>query len=186
MILAGTMNNALNEGEAENADTGGLFLIDGRSRSVTRLMERMLVSNGIAFTPDGKTVYHTDTYTQTICAYEYSGKEKRLRGKREAVRIPIELGSPDGFTVASDGTLFVALWGGGAVRRYCPETAEELGVFEIPAKHVTSCCFGGEYLDELFVTTSSIDSTEEGFPFAGSIFKINLGIKGLRAHRFVL
>jgi len=186
MILAGTMNNALNEGEAEHADTGGLFLIDGRSRTVTRLMERLIVSNGIAFTPDGKTVYHTDTYTQTICAYEYDGQMKQLRGRREAVKIPIESGSPDGFTIASDGTLFVAHWGGGAVRQYCPETGEELSAMEIPARHVTSCCFGGKNLDELFVTTSSIDASEEEFPLAGSIFSIKPGIKGMKVHRLAL
>ena len=180
-LLAGTMNRALDYDEVEGANTGGLFLITNGQKPV-KLFGDMTVPNGIAFSPDRKTVYHTDTYTQAIDAYDYDAG--RLTNKRQVVHIPVETGSPDGMNIAADGTLFIAHWGGGALRRFDPATDRELLKIELPARHVTCCCFGGKDLDELYITTSSIDAPEEEYPLAGSIFRVKLGVKGMKADRF--
>lgn len=184
-ILAGTMNNRLNEEDDVSANTGRLYLLEsGKAPAI--LMQNLIVSNGIAFTADGSTVYHTDTFTQTICAYDYDKETGLLSNGRPVVHIPEEIGSPDGFTIAADGTLFVAHWGGSAIRRYDPATGKELQKFEFPAKHVTCCCFGGENLDELYVNTSSIDAPEEEYPLAGSIFMVKPGVQGTKVNRYKL
>lgn len=184
-ILAGTMNNILNEEDADDANTGRLYLLESGKVPV-QLMDELSVSNGIAFTKDAKTVYHVDTYSQTIYAYDYDSATGLLSNPRAAVKVPVESGNPDGFTIAEDGTLFVAHWAGGAIRRYDPATGKELEKWEFPAVHVTCCCFGGENLDELYVNTSSIDAPEEEYPLAGSIFMIKPGVRGMKVNRFKL
>lgn len=184
-LLAGTMNNILNEEDADDANTGRLYLLE-TGKAPVQLMDKLSVSNGIAFTPDSKTVYHVDTYSQTIYGYDYDGATGLLSNPRVAVKVPLENGNPDGFTIAADGTLFVAHWGGGAVRRYDPATGRELEKWEFPAVHVTCCCFGGEELDELYINTSSIDAPEAEYPLAGSIFMVKPGVKGLPVNRYKL
>ena len=184
-ILAGTMNNILNEEDADDANTGRLYVLENGKKPV-QLMDKLTVSNGIAFTEDGNTVYHVDTYSQTIYAYHYDKATGLLSNPRVAVKVPVESGNPDGFTIAADGTLFVAHWGGGAIRRYDPATGKELAKYEFPAVHVTCCCFGGKDLDELYVNTSSIDAPEEEYPLAGSIFMVKPGVKGMPVHRYKL
>ena len=92
----------------------------------------------------------------------------------------------DGMTVAEDGSLFIAHWGGHAIRRYDPVTGEELAVYELPVPIPTCCAFGGRDMDELYITTSSLDSPEEEYPLAGSVLVIKPGVKGIRPYRFKL
>lgn len=184
-IIAGTMNNALNESEDDLIASGSLFLIEN-GRCPKKLMSGMLVPNGIAFSPDGRTLYHTDTWTQTIFAYKYDSATGCLSDKRPVVKIPPETGAPDGMTIAADGTLFVALWGGGAVKRFDPSSGDELMKIELPVRHATCCCFGGKGLDELYITTSGIDAPEDKYPLAGSIFMVRPGVTGMNVHRFAI
>lgn len=182
-LWAGTMNNILNEEDADDANTGRLYLLES-GKAPIMLQDKLSVSNGIAFTADNQTAYHVDTYSQTIYAYDYDSATGLPSNPRAAVKVPVESGNPDGFTIAADGTLFVAHWGGSAIRRYDPATGEELAKWEFPAVHVTCCCFGGKDLDELYVNTSSIDAPEEQYPLAGSIFMVKPGVKGMKVNRF--
>ena len=92
--------------------------------------------------------------------------------------IPAEAGHPDGLTVDAQGGVWVALFGGGAVRRYTPEGVLD-GVVEVPARKVTACTFGGPRLDQLFITTSR-EGLEPGIdPLAGSLFRVVVGVVGL-------
>ena len=182
-LLAGTMNRALDYDEVEDANTGRVYLIE-YGKEPKQLFEGMTVPNGIAFSADGKTVYHTDTYTQKIFAYDYDGAAGTLTNPRAVVSIPVETGSPDGMNIGADDSLFIAHWGGGALRRFDSATGRELDCLTLPAKHVTCCCFGGRALDELYVTTSSIDAPEDEYPLAGSIFVSKCGVRGRPADRF--
>ncbi len=185
-ILAGTMNNALNEDDfAPNSDTGGFFSITAGKEPV-RLMGGKKVPNGLAFSRDNKTLFHTDTFSQTIKAYSYDEKTGNIEFLRDVVKIPEELGSPDGFTISDDDTIFAALWGGGAVAVIDTEKGEITDLIRLPVKHVTCCAFGGENLDELAVNTSAIESSEEEYPDAGKIFRLKVGKKGKPVDRFNL
>lgn len=185
-IIAGTMNNALNEDDfAPNSDTGGLFSITAGEKPL-RLMSGKKVPNGLAFSRDNKIMFHTDTFSQTIKAYAYDEKTGSIEYLRDVVKIPEELGSPDGMTISDDDTIFAALWGGGAVAVIDTKKGEITELIKLPVLHVTCCAFGGENLDELVVNTSSIDSPIEQYPDAGKIFKLNVGKKGKKTDRFDL
>ena len=89
-------------------------------------------------------------------------------------------------TVAEDGTLFIAHWGGHAIRRYDAKTGEEIAVYKLPVPIPTCCTFGGKAMDELYITTSTLDSPEDTYPLAGNIFVIKPGVKGMKVDRFKL
>src|SRR5690349_22790193 len=90
---------------------------------------------------------------------------------------------PDGLTVDREGGIWVALWGGSAVRRYGPDgNVDE--VLELPVTQVTACTFGGPALDELYITTSRLEVPEGEQPEAGSVFRARPGVSGLAAQPF--
>ena len=90
-------------------------------------------------------------------------------------------------TIDSEGMLWIALWGGWGVVRYDPRTGERLGKIDLPVEKVTSCCFGGDALDELYITSASIGldpGSVEVQPLAGAVFKVRTGVAGLPAIPF--
>lgn len=183
-ILAGTMNTAMDESDV-GLDTGRLFLLES-GREPIMVTDGMKVPNGLAISPDRKTAYHADTYNYTIDAYDFDEEAGTLINRRLFRKIDPAIGSPDGLTVAEDGTVFVAFWGGGAVRRFDGVTGEELVVYPVPAMSPTCCCFGGADMDELYITTTSIDCDETEYPLAGSLFVVKPGVKGMKVNRFKL
>jgi sugar lactone lactonase YvrE len=134
------------------------------------------VSNGLAWSPDGSTAYYVDTATQRIDAFDYDADEG-LSGRRPVVTIEKESGAPDGLTVDAEGCLWVALFGGGAVHRYRPDGTLD-GRVEVPAAQVTACTFGGDDLDQLFITTSR-ERMKAPEPGAGAVFRAAVGVRGL-------
>jgi sugar lactone lactonase YvrE len=134
------------------------------------------VSNGLAWSPDGSTAYYVDTATQRIDAFDYDADEG-LTGRRPVVTIEKDSGAPDGLTVDAEGCLWVALFGGGAVHRYRPDGTLD-GQVEVPAAQVTACTFGGDDLDQLFITTSR-ERMKSPEPGAGAVFRADVGVRGL-------
>lgn len=159
---------------------GTLWRLDTHG-ATSVVLENVTVSNGIAWSPTHELAYYIDTRTQNIDAFDYEPKAGLLVGTRRTVAsVPAEVGSPDGMTVDEDGYLWVALWDGGAVRRYTPE-GELDGVVELPCSRVTACTFGGEQLDELYITTSREGIPDGEQPKAGAVFRARPGIRGLPA-----
>ncbi|GAA4868187.1 SMP-30/gluconolactonase/LRE family protein [Saccharopolyspora cebuensis] len=153
---------------AEEAGRGALHVLepDGRVRTA---LDRVTISNGLAWSPDGATAYYVDTATRRIDAFDHGGAA--LRARRPAVRIDADLGAPDGLTVDAEGHLWVALWGGGAVHRYSP-AGELLDRIEVPASQVTACTFGGPALRDLYITTSAVDADRRRHPESGALFRV--------------
>jgi sugar lactone lactonase YvrE len=160
---------------------GALYRLDA-DRSVHVVLENVTVSNGIDWSPDGSRAYYNDTATRRISVFDYD-HESGLTGLRPFVDIPEEVGRPDGLTVDADGSVWVALSRGGAVRRYRSDGRLD-GVVEVPARKVTACAFGGPRLDQLFVTTSrqGVDPTAD--PLAGCLFRAAVGVTGLPVREF--
>ncbi len=159
----------------ETPGAGSLYRIDGRGE-VTTVLPSVTISNGLHWSPDGTAVYYVDTPTRRIDVFDYV--EAELRHRRPLVHIPEEHGAPDGLTVDADGCLWVALWGGAAVHRYRPNgTLDE--VVPVPAPRVTACTFGGPQLEELYITTSRIDTDLDRYPAAGALFRIRVPVQGL-------
>jgi sugar lactone lactonase YvrE len=151
-------------------------------RSVHVVLEHVTISNGLDWSPDGTLAYYNDTATHSISVFEYD-RDSGLHARRLFASIPSEAGRPDGLTVDAEGFVWVALSGGGAVRRYTPRaTLDE--VIELPARKVTACTFGGDRLDELFITTSREGLEPDADPSGGSLFRALVGVRGLPVREF--
>jgi sugar lactone lactonase YvrE len=161
---------------------GALYQLDPDS-SVHVVLENVTISNGLEWSPDGSRAYYNDSPTQRIDIFDYDS-ESGLSGRRPFAEVPAEVGLPDGLTVDEEGGVWVALYGGGSVRRYTPEGMLD-EVIEVPAKQVTACTFGGRALDQLFITTSREDLKPGEDPLAGSLFRTAVGVAGMPVREFV-
>ena len=153
---------------------------DGSSRVV---LDGIEVSNGLGFSPDGSRAYYVDSATRRVDVLDVVPATEDPRGlvrRRPFVEIDPDDGMPDGLTVDAEGGVWVALWGGGAVRRYSPDGALD-AVVPLPVSQVSACAFGGDDLDRLFVTTSrqGLDDPDADEAASGSLFVADPGVRGL-------
>jgi sugar lactone lactonase YvrE len=148
---------------------------------VHTVLTGVTVSNGLEWGPDGSRAYYNDTSTFRISVFDYDF-ESGLTNRRTFAEIP-DGGRPDGLTVDSEGGVWTAIANGGAVHRYRADGVLD-EVIEIPARKVTACTFGGERLDQLFITTSREGLKEGEDPLAGSLFRVSLAVTGLPVREF--
>jgi sugar lactone lactonase YvrE len=163
---------------------GSLYCIEP-DRTIRKVIGGVSISNGIGWSPDGRTMYYIDTPRKTVAAYPYDPATGTLGDERIAVVIPEGQGGPDGMTVDVQGNLWVAQWGGWQVSCWNPDTGERLASIPVPAAQVSSCAFGGPNLDELYITTARTGLSEEALakqPHAGGIFRFKPGVQGMPAH----
>lgn len=165
--------------DSKQAASGALYRLD-RDRRVTRIDDGYRITNGPAFSPDGRLMYHTDTLERTVYAFDLAA-DGRASNKRVFLKFGDEtVGNPDGMNVDSEGGLWIAFWGGWAVRRYAPD-ARLIEERRIPAAQVTSLVFAGDRLDRMFVTSAAVDLDKAGeHAFAGGLFEVaDPGVTGL-------
>ncbi len=155
-----------------------------RDGTVHTMLDSVSISNGIVWSADRKTMYYNDTPTMTVQAFNYDDATGSISNRRVAVRIPKGMGAPDGMTIDAEGKLWIALWGGGCVARFDPSSGELLQRVNVPAPNVSSCAFGGEKLETLYITTARAwvkpEKLEE-FPLSGGLFAVKPGVNGVPA-----
>lgn len=165
----------------KQAGAAALYRLDP-DRSVHVVLDDVTISNGLDWSPDGSRAYYNDTATHRVAVFDYD-VESGLTGRRTLVEIPAESGGPDGLTVDGQGGIWVALNGGGVVRRYTAGGVLD-EVVEVPARQVTACTFGGPHLDELFITTSRENLEPGDDPLAGALFRAVVGVAGQPVREF--
>lgn len=165
----------------ERRGAGSLYRLEP-DRTHTAVLAGVTVSNGLAWSPDSSTAYYVDTPTLRVDAFDYD-LDRGLTGRRPLVTVPPGVGEPDGIAVDAEGGLWVALWGGGAVRRYTPAGRLD-GVVRLPVPRVTACTFGGEALSTLYVTTSRVATDLDRHPEAGALYAVDVGVGGLPVQPF--
>ncbi|MQY32762.1 6-deoxy-6-sulfogluconolactonase [Streptomyces sp. RB17] len=153
---------------------GTLTRLTGAGTAETVLSD-VTVSNGTGWSPDGRLMYYIDTPTRRIDVFDHDAG--RVRGRRPFVEIEEGAGFPDGLTVDADGCVWVALWDGGAVRRYTPGGVLDR-VIPLPAPRTTACAFGGAGLTDLYVTTARTGLSAP-HPLSGSLLVIPGAGQGL-------
>ena len=177
-FLAGTLNLC---GRPEAAALYSL----GEARGCQKIFSPVTLSNGLAWSEDGKTFYHVDSLLRQITAFDYDLRCGSLSNPRVIVKVPESWGLPDGMDIDAEGNLWVAHWGGWAVRCWSPVTGECIGKISIPCSSPTSCCFGGEDGATLFITSSGDTKVAGEDPaFAGKIFSCRTSVKGNPARSF--
>lgn len=150
---------------------GALYRYDGR---LERVLDGVTLSNGIGWTRDETRMYYIDSALQRVDVFDFELASGDVDGRRPFVSIDESEGIPDGLAVDDEGGAWVALYGGGCVRRY-DERGSIDAVLEVPAENVTSCCFGGDDGRSLFVTTAAPD---------GNVYVAEPGVSGPPAHVF--
>jgi len=204
---AGIEGNRLNDGKADIrgrlwigsmcvADNGGegydtdfkcnLHRVDA-DYTCTVVDPEIRLSNGMVWTEDQKTMYYIDSPTCLVYQYDYDVEKGVISNRRGCVTIPAEFGIGDGMDIDTDGNLWIAHYTGWCVGKWDPRTGELLGKIELPVSRITSCAFGGENHDLLYIVTASIGAKNDAKPQpeAGYTFVASgLGVKGKPFYRF--
>lgn len=155
---------------------GALYRLDG-----DRLIEEesgISCSNGLAFSPDGRTLYHTDAPTRIIHAWTLDPGSGGISNKREFARLGVDDGYCDGATVDAEGGYWAALVFAGKLRRYLPSGEIDLEI-TLPFSAPTKPIFGGDDLSTLFLTTTKMMGADDGAGLAGGVFAFQPGVCGL-------
>jgi sugar lactone lactonase YvrE len=178
---AGTMS------QNEKDPSGSMYLLDNHLQTKT-IFQGVTISNGLCWSSDGQQMYYIDTPTLRVDRFDMIPESGQLSNRQTVIEINEREGYPDGMTMDAEGMLWIAHWGGWQITRWNPHTGEQLTSIHLPASQITSLCFGGEQLDEIYVTSArrgldEIQLTEE--PWAGCTFRVkNSGFSGSPAHTF--
>jgi len=175
-LWAGTM--AINEAP----EGGTLYRVEADWR-ITPIVRPVSISNGLAWSPDGRTLYYIDSPTRRVDAFEFDPATGEIARRRTSIEVTD--GFPDGMCADKAGNLWIALWGGWCVACYNPYTGKRLTEVRVPVEAVTSCCFGEA--DDLWITTARRDLDAAGRqkqPLAGGIFQARVGVRGFPTSLF--
>ncbi|MEV7790557.1 SMP-30/gluconolactonase/LRE family protein [Streptomyces sp. NPDC087512] len=172
-LWAGTMRY-------DEAPGGGTLTRLTGDGTATTVLDDVAVSNGTGWSPDGRLMYYVDSPTRRVDVFDHEGG--RVTGRRPFAVVEQGAGFPDGLTVDADGCVWVALWGGAAVRRYTPDGTLDRTV-RLPVPLVTACAFGGAGLSDLYVTTARTGQAAP-HPLAGSVLVLPDAGTGLRQPAF--
>ncbi len=180
-FLAGSMD--MNEKDPR----GSLYSFDGKNTS--RLLSGITISNGLAWSPDYKTLYYIDTPTREVKAFDYEVSTGQLANPRTAIHVHKSLGWPDGMTSDTEGNLWIAMWGGAQVTKWNPGSGKLLGQVSTSALHTSSCVFGGRDMNELYITSARKNMSEadlKKYPLSGGLFKVVTNIMGMPTFEFTV
>jgi len=173
----------------EAPGAGSLYMIDHDLTHVKKIAG-VTISNGMAWTRDSKTFYFIDTPTRQVVSYAFHLPTGTISDRRVVLQVPEADGFPDGMTIDDEDMLWIAHWDGWQVTRWNPRTGEKLLSISLPVARVTSCTFGGETLDDLYITSAKTGLTQDQLheqPLAGNLFVIKkCGFRGRETNEFVL
>jgi sugar lactone lactonase YvrE len=177
-FLAGTMD--MNETEP----SGSLYSFNGE---LTRLLDGVRISNGLAWSVDQKTFYYIDTPTREVKAFDYDPATGQIANPRAVIRVPESLGWPDGMTADMQGNLWIAMWGGAQITKWDPGTGQLLEKIPVPALQTSSCVFGGRDMNELHITSARKGMSTadlKKYPLSGGYFKVITNVEGMPTFEF--
>lgn len=178
-LWAGTMR--YDEGEG-----GGWFARVEPDGSAKVVLDKVTISNGVGWSPDGTRMYYIDTPLRRIDVLDFDQATGEVANRRPLCAVDGTDGFPDGLCVDQDGCVWVALWGGGALRRYTPDGVLDREV-AVPVDQPTACCFGGPDLTDLYVTSARVGLDEAALaarPLSGSVLVLPGIGKGLLSTAF--
>jgi sugar lactone lactonase YvrE len=164
----------------DRSGVAGLYRLDG-DRTLKQMLTGVSLSNGLGWSPDNRFMYYVDTPMRRVDVFDFEKASGELSNRRVLFEVPANRGLPDGLSVDTDGYIWLALWGGGAILRCTPDGQVDREI-RLPVTHVTSCSFGGSNLDELYVTSASVELSQAELasqPYAGAIFVCRPGVNGM-------
>jgi sugar lactone lactonase YvrE len=178
-LWAGSMN------EARDGATAALYRLDP-DFTLTAMIPEITISNGLAFSPDGRTLYHADTPARVVAAWDFDATTGAVANRRVFAQFAGDTDRPDGAAVDREGCYWSAFYRGGKIVRLSPR-GERLAEFPLPALCPTMCAFGGPDLKTLYVTSARQrrDADELArLPLSGGIFALRVDVPGLSEPKF--
>jgi sugar lactone lactonase YvrE len=164
----------------ETDPLGELYRLDPGSR-LNPVVKNVTVSNGLGWSPDGSRMYYADSPLRRVDVFDYDPATGEAFARRTFTDLSDADGVPDGLTVDADGCVWVAMWGGRALRRFTPDGQPD-AVLPVPVSQPTSCAFGGPGLADLYITSARVGLSEAelaGQPLAGRLLHVRPGPVGL-------
>ena len=166
---------------------GSLYRLDNLTDPPVKMLGGLTIPNGLVWSQDGKRLYFIDTVAGAVKSYIYHPDSGDIRYEGEVIRIPSSMGMPDGMTIDKDGMLWIALYGGSAISRWNPVDGALLELIKMPVPNITNCCFAGEQLDELVITSARENLNPKQlarYPESGNVFVVkHPGTIGVRPSR---
>lgn len=157
---------------------GALYCVES-GKTPVKVLDKMAIPNGMAWSADNRYFYHIDTATGCVQRYDYNLETGIISNPLSVIQIPKEEGSPDGMCIDTNGNLWIALWGGYKVVCCDPTDGRYLAEVHVPAKYVSCCTFGGKDMKELFIT-SAMDEEGKG----GELYSVCTDVQGTLPFRF--
>jgi sugar lactone lactonase YvrE len=164
---------------------GALYRLDSDG-TVKTMDTGMQLSNGMGWSADDRIMYFTDFSQSTIFAYDYDIESGAISNRRPFIIIPDSEGKPDGMTVDTEGCLWVALWDGWGVARFDIK-GRRIAKISLPIARPTSCMFGDHDLSTLYVTSATMQLSDEQLatqPLAGALFALKTDTRGVVQPKF--
>jgi sugar lactone lactonase YvrE len=180
-LWIGTMDNGLHR------PNGSLYRVDPDG-SVLPVFDEVVVANGMAFSPDNRTFYFTDTRRYCSWRFDLDIDDGQIRNRALFADYTASGERPDGACVDVDGGIWTAFFAGSRVVRYRPDGTIDL-VVPLPVTNPTCLCFGGDDLRTLYITTATKFLTPEqraSEPLAGSVLAVHGIGQGMPEHRFAI
>jgi sugar lactone lactonase YvrE len=173
---AGTMGDP-----AWDQPVGTLYRFDP-DQKLTQMQTQVICSNGTAWSPDGRTMYYTESFRYQIFAYDFDAASGTITNRRIFAEVDRKLKAfPDGLCVDEEGSVWSNQVGIGRVVRYDPNGNIQSEI-RLPVPRAVGCTFGGAHLDTLFITSARETMTQQQIqdtPLSGSLFAVKPGVKGL-------
>ncbi len=171
--------------DPETAATGALYRLDP-DLSCHRMVDGLICSNALCWSPDGRIMYHADTCHRTVWAWDSDPASGQIANRRVFARLEEEEGAPDGATVDAEGFVWLAHWDGWRLSRRDP-AGRVARVIQLPVQRPTCPAFGGPGLDVLYLTSATIGLAARDLarqPWAGGILALDPEVRGLPEARF--
>ena len=176
-------------GTMEDAETGkhigSLFSL--QNDQCTKHLTGIGVSNGIVWNNAADTMYYIDSPTRNVDAFDYDQASGTITNRRTVFKVTPEQGYPDGMSIDSDDNLWICLWHGWSLIQADPRNGQLLRTIKVPVRNVTACAFGGENLQDLYITTARKGNTDvelEQQPDAGGLFHTTVDAVGTTFAKF--
>ncbi len=171
-IFAGT--------KTERNEEGSLWKLETCSQPV-RILTSLSISNGMGFSPDCRTFYHTDSGKRTITRWDYDRVKGEISCPHPLVQLTDNTDTvPDGMTVDEEGAIWSAIWGGACIRRFDARFGQQIGSFPLPGSQTSSLIFGGKDLKRILVTSAACEGASTP---SGAIWCLKSQIRGREEYR---
>jgi sugar lactone lactonase YvrE len=178
---AGTMDE-----EKLSRPLGALYRLDPDG-GLHRMVDGLIVSNGLAWSADGRTMFHSDSKGMVVWAYDYDPQHGTMANRRVVARPTEEVGRPDGAAVDVDGFYWSAGISAGVLNRWAPDGRLDQAI-PLPCSNPTMPCFGGPDLKTVFVTSLRHGVASDVLtakPLSGGIFAVDVDVPGVPVARFM-